>query len=183
MITELSPDTEGYIEGVMGPEAARAPSTRERGLTVEEAIPELLSRGVAITDESLGVLRALGGEQERVRKEALKREELEGKLQKTTAQLELAREKLLQDKDPILLNLRLRYDRGELTYDEFNRLSNEYVKNRSRRKPTIAEEMAEYSEELRLRGGGQGASPGTPPPLLRRNPTGQTDPNDPRLRF
>lgn len=183
MITELSPDTEGYIEGVMGPEAARAPITRERGLTVEEAIPELLSRGVAITDESVGVLRALGGEQERVRKEALKREELEGRLAKTTSELALAREKLLQDKDRILLNLKLRYDRGELTYDEYNRMANEYVKNQSRRKPTIGEEMAEYAEELRLRGGGQGGSSGTPPPLLRRNPTGQTDPNDPRLRF
>lgn len=159
----MSPDTEGYIEGVMGPQA---PTVRKRGLTAAEAMQEYGRSGAPITDETVRLFGALGGEEANRAREAQRRLELEGKLGDTERKLKQRElENELSNKDPVISLLLQRRKSGEITEDQFNAEIQDRIKFLNTRNPGMAEMLMEMTAGLGSAGaGGAGGKPSTTRP-------------------
>lgn len=158
----ISPDTEGYIEGVMGPQA---PTMQKRGLTAAEAIREYGRMGAPVTDETVRLFGALGGEEANRAKERQRQLELETRAGTAEAKLEM--EKLrneLANRDPVISLLLRRRNNGEITEDQFNAEIQDRIKFLNTRPPGVFDRMVELSA---LSGGGGGGGAGGKPSTTR----------------
>jgi hypothetical protein len=158
----MSPDTEGYIEGVMGPQA---PTMQKRGLTAAEALREYGRMGAPVTDETVRLFGALGGEEANRAKERQRQLELEGKLGDTERKLQMRElEMELANRDPVISLLLRQRKMGEITEDEYRAAIKKQIEFLQTKDPSMFDRMMELSA---LSGGGGGGGAGGKPSTTR----------------
>jgi len=164
-VEEVSPETRAYLEEMgLGADAA-TPTVRKRGLTAAEAIQEYGRMGAPVTDETVRLFGALGGEERNRQIVAQKQAELEAKAGTAEAKLEM--EKLrneLANRDPVISLLLRRRNNGEITEDQFNAEIQDRIKFLNTRSPGVFDRMVELSA---LSGGGGGGGAGGKPSTTR----------------
>jgi hypothetical protein len=134
---------------------SQAPTMRKRGLTAAEAIQEYGRMGAPVTDETVRLFGALGGEEANRAKERQRQLELEGKLGDAERRLKLRElENELANKDPVISLLLQRRKSGEITEDQFYADIQDRIKFLNTRNPGMAETMMELAASMGSAGAG-----------------------------
>jgi hypothetical protein len=157
-VEEVSPETRAYLEEMgLGADAA-TPTVRKRGLTAAEAIQEYGRMGAPVTDETVRLFGALGGEEANRAREAQRRLELEGKLGDTERKLQMRElEMELANRDPVISLLLRQRKMGEITEDEYRAAIKKQIEFLQTKDPSMFDRMMELSA---LSGGGGGGGRG-----------------------
>jgi hypothetical protein len=151
----MSPDTEGYIEGVMGPQA---PTMRQRPLNAAEARQRYAAEGGPLTAETVRLFSTMGEEESNRAKE--RQRLLESETRAGAAEAKLEMEKLrneLANKDPVLSFLLRQRKMGEITEEEYKAATKKQIEFLQSKDPSMFDRMMELSA---LYGGGGGGGRG-----------------------
>ena len=125
---ELPSDTQGYIEGVMGPEAAGAPVTRRRPLTAAEGMRAYAATGAPIDDETARMFGLMAGEEAARGREAGEREKLERRAADAELRARAAEERQKTSKDEVIAYYEKMVELGRMTQDQADRMIEERIK-------------------------------------------------------
>jgi hypothetical protein len=158
---ELTPETRAYLEemGLGGGAPPRRP------LTAAEGLREYAATGAPITDETVRLFGALGGEETNRAKERQRQLELEGKLGDTERKLQMRElEMELANRDPVISLLLRQRKMGEITEDEYRAAIKKQVEFLQTSRPNMIADLVQTLMESGGGGGGGGRGVSTTRP-------------------
>jgi len=161
-VEEVSPETRAYLEEMgLGADAA-TPTVRKRGLTAAEAIQEYGRMGAPVTDETVRLFGALGGEEANRAKERQRLLESETKAGDAERKLQMRElEMELSNRDPVISLLLRQRKMGEITEDEYRAAIKKQIEFLQTSKPNMVADLVQALISGGGGGGGGGGRPGT----------------------
>jgi hypothetical protein len=157
---ELPADTEGYIEGVMGAEAAGAPVTRRRPLTAAEGMRAFAGTGATIDEETVRTFGMMAGEEAARGREAIEREKLVTRATDAERRLQLAEAKMGMSRDPVIAYYQDMVSQNRMPQEQADKLIEERVKALNALKLST-------EDKLNMLSGGAGGTGGVAAPGAR----------------